>query len=118
MNHDWIEHHVRAIVQFVRDGETDAATVIKRIKSEIARAEREAEMQTERLKTFKKDINMDEESSTSYAKSDYYYDYDRNRNPFKMTSETSEYLNFNKGDVIKFPKKSDKLNDDWDNWTT
>ena len=115
MTHDWIEHHVRAIVQFVRDGETDGATVINRVKNEIARAEREAEMQTERLKTFKKDVNMDAESDTSYAKSDYYYDYDRNKDPFKMTSD---YLNLNSGDVIKFPNKSDSVNDDWNNWTS
>ena len=114
MTHDWIEHHVRAIVQFVRDGEADGASVIKRVKNEIARAEREAEMQTERLKNFKKDVNMDAESDTSYAKSDYYYDYDRNRDPFGLTSDYIKNPN-----VYKFPKinKDDKDEKDWGDWT-
>ena len=112
MTHDWIQHHARAIVQFVRDGETDAATVIKTLKNELAKAERDAELATERLKTFKKEINIDEESSTSYAKSDYYYDYDRNK-PFQLSSE---YLSNNSPDVIKFPKKDDK--DEWNIWSS
>jgi len=111
MSHDWIEHHVRAIVQFVRDGETDAATVIRKVKSELARAAREADLQAERLKTFKKDINMDEESNTSYAKSDYYYDYDRNRDPFGLTSDFIKNPN-----VVKFPKIKNKK-DEWGAWT-
>ncbi len=112
MTHDWIQHHARAIVQFVRDGETDAATVMNRLKNEIAKAEREAEMSAERLKIFKKDINIDEESNTSYAKSDYYYDYDRNKDPFELKSE---YLN--NGDILKFPNKIDKDDTDWNIWT-
>lgn len=120
-NFNMIDHHVSALVRAVRDGETDGKTIMKALKSELAKMEREVSLETERLRAFSKDILLDSETKSwlkdrdNYQKSDYYWDTDRNKDPFKLSSDYMSFGSSSSPDVIKF---DDYSNDAFKDWTS
>lgn len=114
-NFNMIEHHVSALVRAVRDGETDGKSIMRALRTELAKTEREVSLETDRLKDFAKDIYLESDRKDAYEHSSHYWDRDRNKSPFDLTSD---YLNFSSGsgdDVIKF---GDYTNGDFKDWTS
>ena len=110
-NFDIIDHHVSSLVRAVRDGETDGKAVMRALKTELAKAEREVSLEADRLKAFTKDIYLESNpKSDRYEHSKYYWDADRNKDPYRLNSD---FLSFGGGGPeIKF---GDDI-DDWDVW--
>ena len=114
-NFNMIDHHVSALVRAVRDGETDGKSIMRALRTELAKSEREVSLESDRLKDFAKDIYLESDRKDAYEHSSHYWDTDRNKDPFKLSSD---YINFSSGsspDVIKF---GDYTNGDFKDWTS
>ena len=119
-NFNMIDHHVSALVRAVRDGETDGKAVMRAMKSELAKLEREVSLEAERLKAFSKDILLESETKSwlkdrDYQKSEHYWDTERNKDPYRLSSDYLSFGSASSEDVIKF---DDYTNDAFKDWTS
>jgi hypothetical protein len=112
-NFNMIEHHITALVRAVRDGEVDSKHVMRLLRNEVAKAERDVTLQAERLKSFTKDVHL--ETPPAYEKSNFYWDTDRNKDPYKLSSQYLDFGSSSSEDVIKF---GDYTNGDFKDWTS
>lgn len=106
-NFNMIEHHVSALVRAVRDGEADGKHVMRLLRGEIAKAERDVSLQAERLKAFTKDVHLESNLGRGYTPSEHYWDSDRNKDPFTLSSDYINFSSSDSPDIFKFHNNKD-----------
>jgi hypothetical protein len=99
-SYNLVDHSIENLISAVRTGRTSSETVLNKLRDALAEQQRAVELELDRVRAFADDLYLEPPSD----KSEYFWDKDRNRDPFRY--DPTESL----GLYYKDPKKNKK----WD----